>query len=222
MDIQEGALVRILIKYAVEGLAVGLAASLISKNKLSGREIATLGLTAAVVFLLLDVYAPSVGGSARSGAGFGIGANAVGGLHVTGAEGFDPRLEKYRRKRPIMKHLTRVENFDKADKGDDQKEGYTQNLGYSELNSDDLGDKYNEYSHDVEDASQMYDMNNLNGMDSQDKYGALHMLDISFRPYPHREKRMLRHHQVDRSGDRRRRYTKLAKTLGPNKLTYFE
>jgi hypothetical protein len=37
-----------------------------------------ISLVAMATFALLDVYAPSVGASARTGAGFGIGANMVG------------------------------------------------------------------------------------------------------------------------------------------------
>ena len=37
-----------------------------------------MGVTAAVVFLVLDMWAPAVSGSARQGAGFGVGANLVG------------------------------------------------------------------------------------------------------------------------------------------------
>jgi hypothetical protein len=37
-----------------------------------------IGLTAAATFAILDIYAPSVGSGARTGAGFGIGATMVG------------------------------------------------------------------------------------------------------------------------------------------------
>ena len=40
--------------------------------------IALLALTAAATFAILDTYIPSMGVSARSGAGFGIGAKLVG------------------------------------------------------------------------------------------------------------------------------------------------
>jgi hypothetical protein len=40
--------------------------------------VAILALTAAAVFAILDVLAPSVGVTARQGAGFGLGANLVG------------------------------------------------------------------------------------------------------------------------------------------------
>ena len=67
------------LKYLLEGLVVGVAAVLIpSRNKqLKIEEAVMLGLTAAAVFAVLDMFAPSVGGSAKTGAGFGIGAGLV-------------------------------------------------------------------------------------------------------------------------------------------------
>jgi len=53
-----------LVKYLLEGLAVAIAAFVLP------------GKTLKVA--VLDIYAPSVGASARTGAGFGIGANLVG------------------------------------------------------------------------------------------------------------------------------------------------
>ena len=73
-----GELVKRAIKYLVEGLMVGLAASLIPKKSLNLDEVAMIALTAAATFSILDTYIPSMGVSARSGAGFGIGANLVG------------------------------------------------------------------------------------------------------------------------------------------------
>ncbi len=68
-----------LIKYALEGGAVALAAYYIpSRGQTSLQEVLMIALTAATVFLVLDVFAPSVGSAARGGAGFGIGANTVG------------------------------------------------------------------------------------------------------------------------------------------------
>jgi ABC-type Co2+ transport system permease subunit len=66
-----------LIKYAFEGVAVALAAYFFS-GKLKINEIGMISLTAMATFAILDVYAPSVGASARTGAGFGIGAGLVG------------------------------------------------------------------------------------------------------------------------------------------------
>ena len=71
-------LMRRAFKYLVEGLMVAIAASIIPKKGLDIEEILILALTAAAVFSILDTFVPSVGSSARSGAGFGIGANLVG------------------------------------------------------------------------------------------------------------------------------------------------
>ena len=66
-----------LVKYALEGIAVALAAYVFS-GKLKFNEITMISLTAMATFAILDVWAPSVGASARTGAGFGIGAGLVG------------------------------------------------------------------------------------------------------------------------------------------------
>lgn len=73
-----GELVKRIIKYLVEGFMVAIAAYAIPKRSLNFEEILLLALTAAATFSILDTYVPSVGQSARSGAGFGIGANMVG------------------------------------------------------------------------------------------------------------------------------------------------
>ena len=41
-------------------------------------NILVISLTAAATFAILDMFTPSIGGSARMGAGFGVGANLVG------------------------------------------------------------------------------------------------------------------------------------------------
>jgi hypothetical protein len=71
-------LVKRAIKYLVEGLMVAIAAFAIPKRSLNFDEIALIALTAAATFSILDTYVPSMGVGARSGAGFGIGANLVG------------------------------------------------------------------------------------------------------------------------------------------------
>ena len=73
-----GELVRRAVKYLVEGVMVALAAFAIPKKALNLDEVALIALTAAATFSLLDTYVPSMAVSARSGAGFGIGANLVG------------------------------------------------------------------------------------------------------------------------------------------------
>ena len=66
------------IKYLVEGLAIAAIAIFIPKKSLPVGEIVALGVSAAVIFALLDLVSPSVAFTARQGAGFGIGANLVG------------------------------------------------------------------------------------------------------------------------------------------------
>ena len=73
-----GELVRRAVKYLVEGLMVALAAYAIPKRSLNVDEVALIALTAAATFTILDTYLPAMAVSARSGAGFGIGANLVG------------------------------------------------------------------------------------------------------------------------------------------------
>jgi hypothetical protein len=70
-------LVRRIIKYLVEGLMVAIAAYAIPKRSLNIEEIILIALTAAATFSILDTYIPAMGMTARSGAGFGIGANLV-------------------------------------------------------------------------------------------------------------------------------------------------
>ena len=73
-------LVKRAIKYFIEGLMVAIVAFVIppEKRSLKLEEIAIIGLMAAATFSILDTFIPSMGASARSGAGFGIGANLVG------------------------------------------------------------------------------------------------------------------------------------------------
>lgn len=67
-----------IIKYLIEGLVIAAAAIFIPKKALPLDEVATLAVLAAVVFAILDAVSPSVGVTARQGAGFGLGANLVG------------------------------------------------------------------------------------------------------------------------------------------------
>ena len=70
------------IKYLLEGLAVAVACYLLPGKRMRADEIGMVALTALAVFAILDIYAPSVGSSARTGAGFSIGAGLVGGVPV--------------------------------------------------------------------------------------------------------------------------------------------
>ena len=66
-------------KYLVEGGAVALAAYYIPQGrKLKFEEVAMIAVTAAATFAILDMYAPPIAGAARTGTGFGIGANLAG------------------------------------------------------------------------------------------------------------------------------------------------
>jgi hypothetical protein len=76
--IDMGDLVTRVIKYLLEGLAVAIAAFVLPGKTLKYSEVGMIALTATATFAILDIYAPSVGSSARTGAGFGIGANLVG------------------------------------------------------------------------------------------------------------------------------------------------
>ena len=61
------------LKYLIEGLAVALAAYYIPKKKMGVEEIVTIAITAAAIFAVLDVLAPTIGKSVRTGMGLGIG-----------------------------------------------------------------------------------------------------------------------------------------------------
>ena len=76
IDVQE--LFKRATKYLVEGIMVAIAAYAIPKKGLNMDEVLLIALTAAATFSILDTYVPSMAVSARSGAGFGIGANLVG------------------------------------------------------------------------------------------------------------------------------------------------
>jgi ABC-type Co2+ transport system permease subunit len=75
-------LVKRAIKYLVEGLAVAICAMLIPKKALSLEEILIIALTAAATFSILDVFIPSMGSSARNGAGMTLGSSLVGGIRI--------------------------------------------------------------------------------------------------------------------------------------------
>ena len=76
LDIQE--ILKRVIKYLIEGAAVALAMFIIPKKKLPIEEVLLVALSAALIFALLDAFSPAISDSARTGAGFGLGANLVG------------------------------------------------------------------------------------------------------------------------------------------------
>ncbi|MEX0598971.1 MAG: hypothetical protein WD512_20985 [Candidatus Paceibacterota bacterium] len=71
-------LLRRVLKYLIEGFVVAIAAYYIPSRRLQLSEIAMIGLSAAAIFAILDIFAPSIGAGARTGAGMGIGFNMVG------------------------------------------------------------------------------------------------------------------------------------------------
>ena len=73
-----GELTRRGIKYLVEGVMVALVAYSIPSRSLKLDEVMLIAVTAALTFSILDTFIPSMAVSARSGAGFGVGANLVG------------------------------------------------------------------------------------------------------------------------------------------------
>ena len=65
-------------KYLAEGLMVAIAAYVFPKKKMQPDEIIMIAAVASATFAILDMYAPTIGATARQGAGFGIGASLVG------------------------------------------------------------------------------------------------------------------------------------------------
>tara|TARA_B100001989_G_C24260851_1_gene326845 strand:+ start:215 stop:457 length:243 start_codon:yes stop_codon:yes gene_type:complete len=75
LNVQE--VLKRVIKYLVEGLMVAIACYAIPKASLKLDEIGLIALTAAATFSILDTYVPTMGDSARQGAGLGIGLKLV-------------------------------------------------------------------------------------------------------------------------------------------------
>jgi ABC-type Co2+ transport system permease subunit len=75
-------LVKLAIKYIIEGLAVAICASTIPKKALNVEEVIIISLMAAATFSILDIFIPAMGSSARGGAGFSLGTGIVGGLRL--------------------------------------------------------------------------------------------------------------------------------------------
>jgi hypothetical protein len=76
-----GEVLRRMLKYFVEGVAVGVVAYYLapkSKGKDNKEYVLLIAVTAAATFAILDMYTPSISSAARTGAGFGIGANLTG------------------------------------------------------------------------------------------------------------------------------------------------
>lgn len=78
MDLSVTELGTRVVKYLLEGLAVAVAMVIIPRRVPTMEEIVSVSVVAALVFAILDLLSPSVGLTARQGAGFGLGANLVG------------------------------------------------------------------------------------------------------------------------------------------------
>lgn len=79
MAVDANEIVVRIIKYVLEGAMVAIAVKLIpSGQNIPIDEVLIIALIAAATFSLLDMFAPSIGSSARMGAGFGIGAGIAG------------------------------------------------------------------------------------------------------------------------------------------------
>ena len=78
MDLSVVELGTRVVKYLLEGLAVAVAMVIIPRRVPGLEEIVSVSVVAALVFAILDLLSPSVGLTARQGAGFGLGANLVG------------------------------------------------------------------------------------------------------------------------------------------------
>jgi len=83
-------IIKLAIKYLIEGVVVGVVAFIISKKRLNLEEVVVIGLTASSVFALLDIFLASADGSskiadaARQGLGFATGSSLIGGIPILG------------------------------------------------------------------------------------------------------------------------------------------
>lgn len=78
-------ILKLIVKYLIEGLVVAFVAFVIPKKKLDLEEITTIALMAASTFAILDVFLGSTNAmtnAARSGVGFAVGSGLAGGLPV--------------------------------------------------------------------------------------------------------------------------------------------
>ena len=70
------------IKYFLEGLAVAVAMVIIPRKAPHVEEIVVVATVAAVVFAILDLLSPSIGLTARQGAGISLGTQLAGGIKM--------------------------------------------------------------------------------------------------------------------------------------------
>jgi hypothetical protein len=70
------------VKYFLEGLAVAVAMVIIPRKVPNVEEVLVVAVVATVVFAILDLLAPAVAVSSRSGAGLALGSQLAGGFKV--------------------------------------------------------------------------------------------------------------------------------------------
>ena len=78
LSVQAMEVLKRFFKYLVEGLMVAIAAYVFPRKKMNPDEVLMIAVVASATFAILDMYAPTIGHTARQGAGFGIGASLVG------------------------------------------------------------------------------------------------------------------------------------------------
>lgn len=67
-----------LITYILEGAAIAVIIYFLGRRKINWIEAVGLALTVSVSFIILDLFAPTIGLGARQGTGFGLGLQQVG------------------------------------------------------------------------------------------------------------------------------------------------
>ena len=75
--------IRRILSYILIGGVTAVSSTLLSKKKVSIRELALISITAATVFLVLDLFTPSIGLAARYGKGASIGVGIIDGVGST-------------------------------------------------------------------------------------------------------------------------------------------
>ncbi len=78
MDVME--IVMRIVKYLIEGLAVGAAAWAVGRRKLNIETVVIIAHTASVTSIIPYTFSSQIGDSTRLGAGVALGAKIVGGI----------------------------------------------------------------------------------------------------------------------------------------------
>jgi len=74
-----GEILRRAIRYVLLGFSIALSAYYIPRGgRMKLEDVIMISVSGGAALAVLDLLAPSIGASARTGAGFGIGAGLVG------------------------------------------------------------------------------------------------------------------------------------------------